>query len=283
MSSPQIWLVTGTSSGLGAAFVETIIARGDKVIATARNVDSLLHLKALGAETLQLDVSSSQEELNKTAQDAISIYGRIDIVVNNAGYVQFGTIEETTIEEWNQQYQTNVFGTLNATRAFLPHLRDNKSGTIIFIGSMVAWDGVPTVGTYCSSKAALHYAVEALSREVASVGIKTLLVEPGTFRTKFLSSQNQKRAAPKYKDYEELNMTVSGDFDQLAGNQTGDPQKAAELVVNVVKGENGTGGKKWPSTLLLGSDAVDLIRKRCQETLRELDEWEVLSRSTDVY
>ncbi|KAJ5273480.1 hypothetical protein N7478_008605 [Penicillium angulare] len=282
MSSPQIWLITGTSSGLGAAFVKAVIARGGKVIATARNVDSILHLKALGAETLQLDVSSSQEELNKKAQEAISIHGKIDVLVNNAGYVQFGTVEETTIEEWNQQYQTNVFGTLNTTRAFLPHLRHNKSGTIIFNGSMAAWDGVPTAGAYCSSKAALHYAVESLSREVARFGIKTLLIEPGTFRTNFLSAQSQKRAVPKYNDYEEINVAISGEYDKLAGNQTGDPQKAAELVVDVVKGENGAGGRKWPSSLLLGSDAVDLIRKRCQETLRELDEWEVLSRSTDV-
>lgn len=125
-------------------------------------------------------------------------------------------------------------------------------------------------------------AVEALSREVASVGIKTLLVEPGTFRTGFLNPQNMKRVSPKCNDYEELNATVSTDFDQLAGNQVGDPQKGTELVVDVVKGENGTGGRQWPSSLALGSDAVDLIRKRCQETLRELEEWEALSRSTDV-
>lgn len=125
-------------------------------------------------------------------------------------------------------------------------------------------------------------AVESLSREISPIGVKTLLVEPGTFRTEFLNPNNQRWASSKHKDYQELTSTVAESFEKLAGNQIGDPRKGAELVVDVVKGENGAKGKEWPSSLLLGSDAVELIRRRCEETLRELCEWEEFSRSSDL-
>lgn len=173
----QVWLITGTSSGLGHELARAVLGRGDKVIATARQLDRISSLKDLGAATLQLDVTAPQEELNRRAEEAIAIYGRIDVLVNNAGYVQFGTIEETRYDmshfpyvsssdlksiplsshdQWFKQFNTNVFGTLNTTRSFLPHMRRRKSGVIVFIGSMVAWDGAPTVGAYASSKAAIH-------------------------------------------------------------------------------------------------------------------------------
>ncbi|OQD73629.1 hypothetical protein PENDEC_c014G02742 [Penicillium decumbens] len=279
--SPQVWLITGTSSGFGTEFVKAAIARGDKVIATARNIDRIAHLKDIGAAIMQLDVTAPQDELDRKANEAISTYGRIDVLVNNAGYTQFGTVEESTHDEWFAQFNTNVFGALNTTRSFLPHMRSNKSGTIVFIGSMIAWDGLPAVGPYCASKAAIHYAVESLSREVSPFGIRALLVEPGTFRTDLLAETNRKMAQSKFDDYNDLREAVERGFADLNGNQTGDTVKGVSRIIDIVKGENGTAGKDWPYQLPIGSDAVAFIRKKCEDTLRELDLWEGIAQSTD--
>ncbi|KAJ5966486.1 hypothetical protein N7481_013200 [Penicillium waksmanii] len=277
----QVWLITGTSSGLGHELARAVLGRGDKVIATARQLDQISSLKELGAATLQLDVTAPQEELNRRAEEAIGIYGRIDVLVSNAGYVQFGTIEETSHDEWFKQFNTNVFGTINTTRSFLPHMRRRKSGVIVFIGSMVAWDGAPTVGTYAASKAAIHYAVDALSKEVAPMGLKTLLIEPGTFMTDFLSRQNSKSVEQRIEDYRELSENMDKAFADLNGKQLGDPKKGVNIIIDVVKGEAGAVVKTWPSSLPLGSDAIEVIRKKCENTLREIYEWEILSKSTD--
>ncbi|KAJ5804868.1 hypothetical protein N7474_010755 [Penicillium riverlandense] len=280
--SPRVWLITGTSSGLGTELVKAVLARGDNVIATARNADRIAHLKDIGAATMQLDVTVSQSELDRKAEEAIEVYGRVDVLVNNAGYTQFGTVEETTHDDWYAQFNTNVFGTLNTTRSFLPHMRAEKAGTVVFIGSMVAWDGAPTVGPYCASKAAIHYAAESLSREVAPLGIKTLLVEPGTFRTELLSQQNKKSGVTKFDDYKALNESFESIFRNLNGNQAGDARKGVERIVDVVKGENDAAEKEWPMELVIGSDAVAGIRKKCEDTLRLLAEWEEVSKSTDL-
>ncbi|KAJ5222672.1 uncharacterized protein N7469_008912 [Penicillium citrinum] len=278
----QVWLITGTSSGLGQELVKAVLNRGDKVIATARNADQISSLKELGAATLQLDVTATQEQLNLKAEEAVAIYGRIDVLVNNAGYVQFGTIEETSHAQWYDQFNTNVFGTLNTTRSFLPHMRCRKSGIIVFIGSMVAWDAAPTVGAYSASKAAIHYAVESLSAEVAPLGLRTLLIEPGTFMTDFLSQRNTKSVENRIEDYQELSETMESAFAELNGKQLGDPKKGVNVIIDVIKGANEAKGKKWPNSLPLGSDAVDAIRKKCESTLREIDEWESLSKSTNL-
>lgn len=166
---------------------------------------------------------------------------------------------------------------------------------------MVAWDGIPTVGPYCASKAALHCtsplnylgkvltdsgpdAVEALQKEIAPLGIKTLLVEPGTFRTDLLSARNRKSARDIFAiaDYKDLSETVENGFANLNGNQVGDPVKGVARIIDIVKGENGTAGKEWPTQLPIGSDAVATIRKKCEDTLRDLEQWEELAKSTDV-
>ncbi|OOQ88365.1 putative short-chain oxidoreductase [Penicillium brasilianum] len=280
--APQIWLITGTSSGFGSQFVKEVIARGDKVIATARNVERITHMRDLGAATLQLDVTASQDELNRKAEEAISIFGRVDILVNNAGYTQFGLLEENSHDQWFSQFNTNVFGTLNTTRAFLPHLRSNKAGVVVFVGSMVAWDGLPAVGAYCASKAAIHYAAESLSKELEPIGIKTLIVEPGAFRTELLNQASSSRSISKLEDYRVISQVVAKSFDDFNGNQPGNTVKGVQRIVDVVKGENEATGKPWPSSLPLGSDAVSVIRKKCEQTLRELEAWEDFAKSTDI-
>ncbi|RHZ49210.1 putative short-chain oxidoreductase [Aspergillus thermomutatus] len=278
----QVWLITGCSSGFGSQFVTQALSRGDKVIATARNIAKLAHLREAGAAVMQLDVTASQEELDQKASDAIAIYGKVDILVNNAAYTQFGTLEDMNHDEYLSQFTTNVFGTINTTRAFLPHFRERREGVIVNIGSMAAWEAYPAVGAYCASKAALRYATEALGQETASLGIKTLLVEPGQFRTELLSANNSMFVETRFPEYRALADASFATFRDAHGKQRGDPKKGVARIIDVVKGENAAKGKEWPTELALGPDAVAVIRKKCQDTLRKLEEWEEFSCGTDV-
>ncbi|GIC86335.1 putative short-chain oxidoreductase [Aspergillus udagawae] len=278
----QVWLITGCSSGFGREFVTQALSHGDKVIATARTIANITHLRDAGAAIMQLDVTASQEELDQKASDAIAIYGKVDILVNNAAYTQFGTLEDMNNGDYLSQFTTNVFGTINTTRAFLPHFRERRQGVIVNIGSMAAWESYPAVGAYCASKAALRYATEALSQETASLGIKALLVEPGQFRTELLSAKNSMFVETRFPEYRELTEASFKTFRDANGKQRGDPQKGVARIIDVVKGENAAEGKEWPKELALGPDAVAAIRKKCQDTLKKLDEWEEFSCGTDI-
>src|SRR3989338_4150871 len=152
MSSNRVWLIIGTSTGFGREFVKSALARGEKVIATARNLDKIKDLKELGAKTLQLDVTADQSTLNSFAEQAINVYGHVDILINNAAYVLNGTIEETTAEQTEKLFQTNVFGVLNTTRALLPHFRSRKSGIIVNISSIGGIQSIKVGGLYCATK-----------------------------------------------------------------------------------------------------------------------------------
>ena len=152
-----VWLVTGCSpGGFGQYFTRKIIARGDKVIATARDLTKVADLKDLGATVLQLDVTDSQANIDTTIASAISVYGRIDVLVNNAAYVQVGVLEDLKKGELEQQFATNVFGTMKVTRALLPHYRSRNTGYVVFIGSLSGWIGHPGCGAYAASKFALE-------------------------------------------------------------------------------------------------------------------------------
>ncbi|KAJ3562735.1 hypothetical protein NP233_g9391 [Leucocoprinus birnbaumii] len=154
ISTPLVWLITGTSSGIGRLLAIAALNRGDKVIATARarSVSQLDDLKERGAETLELDVTASIPDLQTAAAKAIRIYGKIDVLVNNAGYILVGAIEENSPEETLNQFNTNVFGALNVSRAFLPYMRERRTGTVIFIGSIGGWRSVPNAGLYAATK-----------------------------------------------------------------------------------------------------------------------------------
>lgn len=167
-----VWLVTGCSSGFGEQFVHGILARGDKVIATARKLEKITHLEKAGAAILQLDITNSQQSIRETMSEALSIYGGIDVLVNNAAFASMGTWEDleyvvsnipwgptdlvARLEDFIAQFDTNVFGTIRVTRALLPHFRQRRSGTAVFIGSLSGWIGHPAVGAYAGSKFALE-------------------------------------------------------------------------------------------------------------------------------
>ncbi|KAL4923123.1 uncharacterized protein BDV17DRAFT_277974, partial [Aspergillus undulatus] len=280
----SVWLITGTSSGFGREFVTQLLCRGEKVIATARNIDKIADLKRLSdnVEILELDVTSSQAELDAIAAEAVNVFGGVDVIVNNAGYVQFGILEEMSENDYVNQFATNVFGAINVTRAFLPHFRSRRAGTVVNIGSLSAWETHPGLGAYSASKAALRYATEALNQEVVPLGIKTLLVEPGQFRTGLLSPQNSnyaERGIPEYAGIAESSFEA---FRNAHSKQRGDPAKGVGRIIDVVRGENGAAGRDWPGELALGPDAVAALRRKCEEMLKKLATWEELSCSTDV-
>ncbi|KAK0638587.1 hypothetical protein B0T16DRAFT_421386 [Cercophora newfieldiana] len=278
-----VWLITGCSSGFGSAFVSEILTRGDLVIATSRNVDKIAHLSQSGVTLLQLDVSNSQESLDKTVAAALEVYGRIDVLVNNAGYIATGSWEDVKEHDLVTQFDINVFGPVRVTKAVLPHMRARKQGTLVFMGSRSGWYGDPFCGPYSGSKFALEGMVESLRWETAPLGIRTLLVDPGRFRTGFLSSAgNLGIAESKVDDYKEPYQTFLGYLAAEDGQQPGDVAKAVKIIADVVRREGSAKDAEVPFRLLLGSDCFDTVKEKCEETLKVMKQWEGIIKSTDL-
>ncbi|KAH7389144.1 hypothetical protein BKA64DRAFT_130702 [Cadophora sp. MPI-SDFR-AT-0126] len=279
---PLTWFITGCSSGFGEQFVHSILARGDKIIATARKLDSITHLREAGAAVLQLDITDDQESIDALIEKALKIYGSIDVLVNNAAYISVGTWEELGYEDFRAQFETNVFGTIKVTRALLPHFRQRHKGTVVFIGSLSGWIGHPGCGAYAGSKFALEGIVESLQGEVSPFGIRTLLMEPGRFRTKLLSSQNMKTVQPAIGDYSKFSKAMVAGLQEGDRKQPGDPAKFVEYVLDLVRGEGIAGGQEVPFRLPLGKDVFDDVKRKCEETLKLLEDWRDVIRGTDL-
>ncbi|KAF4626142.1 hypothetical protein G7Y89_g12021 [Cudoniella acicularis] len=285
---PQLtWLITGCSSGLGEVFVRNILARGDRVIATARNgTERLASLKEAGAAVLDLDVTAAQDEIDRKITEAVSIYeGGIDVLVNNAGYIEAGMVEEISHERFVQQLNTNLLGVVDTTRAILPHFRAKKSGVVVFLGSSGGVAGEPGAGAYCASKFALEGVFECLRQETTSFGIQSVLFQLGFFRTKIMDPANIKAQgdpASAIADYTELNTIIGGFVGQMNGNQPGDPEKAVKIMIDVVKGEGVAEGKEIPERLPLGPDVLGKIRDKYTKYLEFCTEWENVIASTDI-
>ena len=280
--SQLVWLMTGCSSGFGEQFVHSILARGDLVVATARSRSKIAHFESLPRVTvLELDITASQDSLNNTVATAIAIHGHIDVLVNNAAYIAIGTIESLSSEDYLAQFNTNVFGTLAITRALLPHFRKRRSGSNVFISSLSGWIGHPGCSAYAGSKFALEGIVESLRAETAPFGINTLLIEPGRFRTKLLSSSNMKASGSTITDYAESSQNQLEGLAKEDQAQPGDPVKLVEIILDLVRQEGIAEGREVPLRLPLGIDCYDDIKAKCEETLKVLREWEDVCRSTD--
>ncbi|KAK5997681.1 putative oxidoreductase YusZ [Cladobotryum mycophilum] len=223
--APLVWLVTGCSSGFGEVFVRQILERGDKIIATARRPDSIEHLKKTGVATLKLDVTDDQATINETMYQAIAIHGHIDVLVNNAAYIATGAWEDVSEEEFRANFDTNVFGVIKVTKAILPHFRERRTGTNVFISSRSGWCGDGFVGPYSGTKFALEGIVESLWRETEPLGLRTLLVEPGRFRTLLLSPENVKITKSKIPDYIEASKIFNAHITGEDRKQSGDVEK----------------------------------------------------------
>ncbi|KIW12887.1 hypothetical protein PV08_08074 [Exophiala spinifera] len=279
--SELVWLITGCSSGFGEQFVHSVLARGDKVIATARKIDKIQHLQQAGATILQLDITDKQQQIRDTIAAAIKVHGRIDVLVNNAAYIAIGTWEDLEYEDFLAEFDTNVFGTIKVTRALLPHFRERRSGTMVFIGSLSGWVGHAGCGAYAGSKFALEGLVESLSRETAHLGFKTLLIEPGRFRTKLLSSGNMKSVASAIPDYQEFSQNLLNGLSQSDQTQPGDPVKLAEIILDLVRQEGVAASRNVPLRIPLGVDCFEELKAKCEETLELLKEWEATIKSTN--
>jgi len=270
------WFITGASSGFGRAFAEHALAQGHNVVATARNPAKLADLAAVAPErvlacALDVDTHGAAEDAVKAA---IERFGRIDVLINNAGYGVVGAFEETSDAELRALMDTNFFGAMAVTRAALPFLRAQRSGSIVNISSLGGQLSFAGFSAYSASKFSIEGASEALAQEVAPFGIKVLIVEPGQFRTQLAGSGM--RHMPVIEDYR----AVVGDTREFAramhNTQAGDPRKAAAAI------ERALNAQHTPLRLQLGGDAIDAVRAHAQGLLKEMSEWESVSRGTDI-
>ncbi|KAI1207607.1 NAD(P)-binding protein [Annulohypoxylon truncatum] len=281
---PQTWLITGCSSGFGELFVRKLRAAGDNVIATGRSAEmKLSHLKDTGAEILDLDVSMSSDAIRAKIEHAWSLFpDGIDVVVNNAGYILSGAVEELNPEDLENVMKTNFYGPFHITQAILPKMRAKGKGTLLYMSSQAGWYGDPGASGYCSSKFALEGMAECLSRELAYIapGIKILLVEPGYFSTSVFSKTN---FAPlrNQTDYGGFFKVAQDYVADVIGNEPGDSDKAVDRMIDLVKGTGMAAGKTVPLRVPLGSDGWGKVKEKCEETLKICEEWEELAKSTD--
>lgn len=271
---PKVWFITGSSRGLGRSLAEAVLAHGDLLVATARNPEQLNDLVSTYGEQIRaisLDVTNPAQARIAIAS-AIDAFGRLDVVVNNAGYANVASIEEAPEEDWRAQIETNLWGVINVTRAALPILRKQRSGHIVQVSSIGGRTGSAGLGPYQTAKWGVEGFSEVLSREVAPLGIKVTLIEPGSFRTDWGgSSMSITEPGEDYRGVIEGHLA----YHDQSGNEPGDPAKAAQAIVTIVNEANP------PLRLLLGKDAVLIARKVDQAKLAETDHWEKLSSSTD--
>ncbi|WP_369360818.1 oxidoreductase [Streptomyces sp. cg2] len=272
----KVWLVTGASSGFGRAIAEAAVAAGDTVIGTARRPEGLADLVAAHpdrVEAIALDVTDGGRT-DVVAADVLARYGRVDVLVNNAGRTQVGAFEETTDQELRDLFELHVFGPARLTRALLPQMRERGSGSIVNISSFGGQLSFAGFSAYSATKAALEQLSEGLADEVAPFGIKVLIVEPGAFRTDLFGkgSAHFSREHPAYAEKVGATRKLVQDG---AGTQPGDPVKAAAAIRLALDAEN------TPLRLALGGDAVDFLVGHLDSVRSELALWEKVSRGTD--
>ncbi|GAB7350149.1 hypothetical protein MBLNU459_g0816t1 [Dothideomycetes sp. NU459] len=280
----RIWLITGASSGIGLELALHAASRGDRVIATSRTPQKLDYLREKAIVPAYLDHNKPLSEIEADLAKIISIYGTIDILVNNAAYVQTGILEEVSPDDTLRQFQANVFGPLNIFRAILPHLRSRKSGTLVTIGSMAAWYPMPGCNLYNASKAAMRSLGLGLAGEVAHLGIRHCLVEPGFFRTELLNPTANiavTDSASWLPDYADINKTTDDNFAHFHGRQLGDPTKGAEIIYDVLTSTGCAAGRPLPSFLPLGSDASAEISKAARSAVAVVEDLQSIGALSD--
>ncbi|KIK45749.1 hypothetical protein CY34DRAFT_801215 [Suillus luteus UH-Slu-Lm8-n1] len=284
MSDPKVWLITGTSSGFGRRLVSIVLERGDRVVATARSLEKIQEFpQSPNLHLLELDVTSGTTVIKEQVDEAAKVWGRIDVLVNNAGIGLLGILEECGVDKMIKQFRPNVFGVLDVTNAALPYMRERKSGTVVIIGSRSAWrPEVARLSNYASSKAAVQVMGETLALELAPFNIRVLIVEPGAFRTENIYSNKFDTWTNPIPDYDETRAETLAKYEAIPGKQPGDPMKAMKFVVDVVRGEGVAAGREWPSYLVLGEDAERDIRNKCMMMLKHLDEWKDVIRDVNI-
>jgi NAD(P)-dependent dehydrogenase (short-subunit alcohol dehydrogenase family) len=275
MSTPKTWFVTGASQGLGLTLVKRLLREGHQVAATSRSKDGLA--QAVGTDSaaflpLQVDLASGAS-VRQAIEQTISTFGSLDVVVNNAGYGIGGSIEELTDAETRQAFDVNVFGALNVIRQALPHLRAAGAGHIINISSIAALAGATGWAVYAATKSALSSFSEVLAQDVASFGIKVTVVEPGAFRTNFLSTESLTMPQQPIAAYADIRVSHAK-YLQMNGTQAGDPEKAAAAIIQI------TTEPTPPLHLLLGQDAYQRANQKLDVLGQNFQAWQALTTST---
>jgi short-subunit dehydrogenase len=272
----RVWFITGTSTGFGYLLAEEALKRGERVIATARDVSKLSRLARQYPDrihTFRLDVTN-QNEITSIAQQGITAFGHVDILVNNAGYAMNGAIEEVSEDEFEPMFQTNIYGLIRVTRAFLPHFRQRRSGHIFNLSSIGGLIGSPGWGFYNATKFAVEGLSEALAEEMKPLGVHVTVVEPGPFRTDFLG-RSSKLARRQLRDYATTAGKAREYLKTQSGKQPGDPQKAVEAIITAAN------SPKPPLHLILGQVALTRFRHKLSDWHEEIAAWESVTTSAD--
>lgn len=266
IDEPKVWFITGTSRGFGRVWTEAALERGDKVAATARNVDSISDFKDKYGDNvliLPLDVTQ-QAQVENAVKSAHEYFGRLDIVINNAGYSLVGTVEEAKTDEIRAMYETNILGPVSVIQAVLPIMREQGFGHILGTSSSLGHYVVPLIGYYCSSKWAFEAIYESLAVEVKSFGINVTIIEPGAYATEF-GSENSLRFSENRPQYEPIRNMV---FENLSKLERGNPNATAAAVLKLVDAE------QPPLRMFLGSHNLDEIRQAYSDRIKVWEEWQ---------
>ena len=275
MNADRVWLITGASSGFGRAIAEAVVDRGEFVVAASRSTGALADLDAgEHVHSVAMDVTNPGQREAGIA-GAIERFGRIDVLVNNAGRTQVGAVEETTDEELRSLFDLHFFAPAALTRAVLPHMRAQGSGAIVQMSSVGGQVTAAGFGAYCATKFALEGLTETLQEEVAPFGVRTLIVEPGAFRTGFF----RPGAAYMSEPMEEYADTVGSTRSYVRDNhglQAGDPAKAAQAILTTLDSDDP------PLRLVLGEDAIGNISSRLDRVREELEAWRAVGSATAV-
>jgi NADP-dependent 3-hydroxy acid dehydrogenase YdfG len=273
-SKAKVWFITGTSRGFGRIWAQAALERGDKVAATARNVASIADLQQKYSEnvlTLELDVTKP-EQVEKAVKQAHAHFGRIDVLLNNAGYALVGTIEETNADDVRAQYETNILGTLSVIKAALPLMRQQGRGHILGVSSSLGHVTFPVVGYYCSSKWAFEAIHESLAAEIKQFGINVSIIEPGAYATEFGSQDSLKftQGLDVYASFKE--QFIGG----MKTMEQGDPHATPQAIFRIVDAE------QPPLRFILGSQGLSWIRGAYSERLATWEAWEEVSNAAQA-
>lgn len=276
MTPNKLLLITGVSSGFGRALAQQALADGHRVVGTVRNAQAAEAFAAMcpaRAHARILDVTQF-DAIDGVVADIEANVGAVDVLVNNAGYGHEGILEESPLSDMRRQFDVNVFGPVAMMKAVLPFMRARRRGHIVNITSMGGYITMPGIAYYCGSKFALEGISDTLAREVRPFGIAVTAIAPGSFRTDW-AGRSMQRTARSIADYDALFDPVRKAREAKSGKQPGDPAKAARAILAVIEAD------APPTHLLLGSDALQLVRGKLADLGRDLDAWEEVSVSTD--
>jgi NAD(P)-dependent dehydrogenase (short-subunit alcohol dehydrogenase family) len=274
MTDKYVWFVTGAGRGMGVDIVKAALAAGHAAVATGRNIDAVA--RALGEAddllVVELDINRP-EDASAAVAAAVKRFGRIDVLVNNAGNFYAGFFEELPPEDFRAQIETNMFGPINVTRALLPVMRAQRRGLVVTISSIAGISGQPFVSAYAAAKFGLEGWMESLTPEVAPFGIRTMIVEPGFFRTELLTEESTKYPEPSIDDYAATTRETVAAWKQMSGRQGGDPAKLARALIQLAG--QAEPPLRWPA----GADAVDALEQKARALLAQANAHREVSSS----